>query len=145
MIETVFVDTNVFLYWVDAADPVKQQRAAAWIAEIWKRNSGRVSFQVLQEFFAQAARKRPDLCEQFRAEARHLLAWQPVVIDAALLEHAWSLQDRYLLSFWDSLIVAAAKAASCRWLLTEDLQANQVLDGVTVINPFEVTPDQLPA
>jgi hypothetical protein len=66
------------------------------------------------------------------------------IIDPPLLEHAWKIQDRYRFSFWDSLIVAAAKAASCRWLLTEDLQPGQNLDGIIVVNPFLYTPDQLP-
>jgi len=54
----------------------------------------------------------------------------------AVLEHAWKLQDRYRLSFGDSLIVAAAKAASCGFLLTEDFQDGEKLDGVEVLNPF---------
>jgi predicted nucleic acid-binding protein len=66
-----------------------------------------------------------------------------VSIDLPLLGRAWKIQDRYHLSFWDSLIVAAAKAASCRWLLTEDLQAGQTLDGVTVVNPFQRAPNEL--
>ncbi len=138
-----FVDSNVFVYWVDGSDPVKQQRASLWLEELWKTRSGRVSFQVLQEFFFAATKRKPDAVEKVRSEVRHLLAWHPVSIDPPLLELAWKIQDRYRLSFWDSLIVAGAKAASCRWLLTEDLQAGQILDGVTVINPFMRTPEQL--
>lgn len=67
---------------------------------------------------------------------RDLLAWRPVTVDAGLLEQSWKIQDRYRVSFWDALIVAAAKSVSCRYLLTEDLQADQNLDGVVVINPF---------
>ena len=48
----------------------------------------------------------------------------------------WKIQDRYRFSYWDALIVAAAKMASCRYLLTEDLQAGQKLDGIEVVNPF---------
>jgi len=68
------------------------------------------------------------------------LAWLPVMVDAAILERGWKIQDRYHLSFWDSLIVAAAKSAGCRYLLTEDLQANQDLDGVMVVSPFLSNP-----
>ena len=78
-----------------------------------------------------------------RDEVRRLLAWRPVVIDGALLEQAWKAQDRYQFSFWDGLIVAAARASSCRWLLTEDLQAGQEIDGITVIDPFRTIPDQI--
>ena len=140
----VFVDSNVLVYWADGSDPVKQRRASLWIEELWKSRSGRGSFQVLQEFFFATTKRKPELVDQIRAEIRHLLAWHPVVINAALLENSSKIQDRYRLSFWDSLIVAATKAASCRWLLTEDLQADQTLDGVTVINPFLRTPGQLP-
>jgi len=64
-----------------------------------------------------------------------------VVADAALLELGWKLQDRYQFSYWDSLIVAAAKVASCAYLLTEDLQAGQNLDGIEVVNPFSSDPN----
>jgi predicted nucleic acid-binding protein len=66
-----------------------------------------------------------------------------VVADAALLEHGWKLQDGYQLSYWDALIVAAAKAASCRYLLTEDLQAGQKLDAIEVVNPFQRSPESV--
>jgi len=132
----VFVDSNVFLYAVDEGNPRKQEAARNWRSELWKSRRGRVSFQVLGEFYVNAVRKRPAAREEARAEVRDLLAWNPVVADAALLERGWKLQDRYVLSYWDALIVAAAKAASCRYLLTEDLQAGQKLDGIEVVNPF---------
>jgi predicted nucleic acid-binding protein len=75
-----------------------------------------------------------------RVEVHDLLAWRPVAVDAGLLASAWKIQDRFQLSFWDSLIVAAAKAASCKWLLTEDLQAGLDLDGIVVLNPFSTDP-----
>ena len=65
-------------------------------------------------------------------------------MDAAILERGWKLQDRYQLSFWDALIVAAAKSIFCRYLLTEDLQSNQNLDGILVISPFLTSPSSLP-
>jgi predicted nucleic acid-binding protein len=132
----VFVDSNVFLYAVDEANLRKQQAARNWRSELWKCRRGRVSFQVLGEFYVNAVRKRPAARDEARAEVRDLLAWNPVVADAALLERGWKLQDRYELSYWDALIVAAAKVASCRYLLTEDLQAGQKLDGIEVVNPF---------
>jgi predicted nucleic acid-binding protein len=66
-----------------------------------------------------------------------------VVVDAALIERGWKLQDRYQLSFGDSLIVAAAKTSSCGFLLTEDLQDGQKLDGVEVVNPFLRRPESV--
>ena len=136
MTAPVFVDTNVLLYAVDDADPEKQAAARVWRATLWKSRAGRISFQVLQEFYVNVRQKWPSAAEEARAEVRDLLAWQPIAVGAALLEQGWKIQDRYRLSFWDAMIVAAAKASSCRYLLTEDLQPGQTIDGIVVVNPF---------
>jgi predicted nucleic acid-binding protein len=136
MTAPVFVDSNILLYAVDDADPRKQRVARGWRAELWKSRLGRVSFQVLNEFYVNAVRLKPAASDEARAEARDLLAWNPVMTDASVIERGWKLQDRYQLSFWDSLIVAAAKTAACGFLLTEDLHDGQKLDGVEVVNPF---------
>src|SRR5216683_1420054 len=143
MTAPVFVDTNVFLYALDQANPKKQQAARAWREELWKNRLGRISFQVLQEFYVKATRKWPEGRDQARAEVKDLLAWKPVTVNAAILERGWRLQDRHQLSFWDALIVAAAKSIECRYLLTEDLQTNQDLDGIIVINPFLADPTSI--
>ncbi len=139
----VFVDTNVLLYALDRADAKKHQKAREWRAELWQRKCGRISVQVLQEFYANVVRKWPSSTELARSEIRNLQAWRPVTIDIELLEHCWKIQDRYQLSFWDSLIVAAAKSSACRYLLTEDLQAGQDLEGMIVIDPFQSQPSSL--
>lgn len=136
MTAPVFVDSNIFLYAVDNADPHKQRVARDWRAELWKSRLGRVSFQVLNEFYVNAVRLKPAASDEARAEVRDLLAWNPVVVDAALIERCWKLQDRYQIRYWDALIVAAAKTVSCGFLLTEDMQDGQKLDGVEVVNPF---------
>jgi predicted nucleic acid-binding protein len=68
-------------------------------------------------------------------------AWKPVAV--AIPELSWKLQHRYQLSFWDALIVSAAKATGSGYLLTEDLQAGQELQGVKVLNPFLTEPASL--
>lgn len=140
MTAPVFVDTNVLIYAFDEGDLKKQEAARLWRGELWKSRRGRVSFQVLQEFYVKVCQKWPSAQEEARAEARDLLAWRPVAMDAAVLERGWRIQDRYQLSFWDALIVSAAKSAACGYLLTEDLQAGQKLDDITVVNPFMSTP-----
>jgi predicted nucleic acid-binding protein len=143
MTAAVFVDTNVFLYAFDQRDLKKQEAARAWQAELWKSRLGRISFQVLQEFYVKATQKWPQTRDEARAVVQDLLEWQPITVDAEILELGWKLQDRYQLSLWDALIVAAAKSTGCRYLLTEDLQASQDLDGVLVMNPFLTTPTSL--
>jgi predicted nucleic acid-binding protein len=140
MTATIFVDTNVFIYAIDQGNLKKQQQAQLWRAELWKSRRGRISFQVLQEFYVKVVQKWPAARESARAEVRDLLAWHPVTIDEGVVERGWKIQDRYQLSFWDAMIVAAARSASCQYLLTEDLQAEQDLDGVRVLNPFDLEP-----
>jgi predicted nucleic acid-binding protein len=139
----VFVDTNVLLYAVDTGDEVKHRAASAWRAELWRSRRGRLSYQVLQEFYVQAVRKSPQSAEAAEAEVRDLFAWDLVVVDAAVIEAAWHLRKRFSLSFWDALIVAAAKAAKCAYVLTEDLSDGQDLDGVRIVSPFRVAPPDL--
>jgi predicted nucleic acid-binding protein len=145
MTAPVFVDTNVLIYAVDTFDRRKNEAARVWRGELWKSNRGRISFQVLQEFFAKVTQKWPAARDDARAEVRDLLKWNPVTVDEFVIERGWKIQDRYKLSLWDALIVSAAKQSSCAYLLTEDLQAGQEIDGVTVVNPFHVGIDGLPA
>jgi predicted nucleic acid-binding protein len=143
MTAPVFVDSNVFLCALDEADSRKQQAARSWRAELWKSRRGRVSFQVLGEFYVNAMRKQPAARDEVRAEVRDLLAWNPVIADAVLLEQGWKIQDRYQFSYWDALIVAAAKVCGCHYLLTEDMQSGQKLDGIEVVNPFLRGPESI--
>jgi predicted nucleic acid-binding protein len=140
MSANVFVDTNVLIYASDNGDTQKRDAARAWRAHLWTKRSGRTSFQVLEEFYSKIAQRWPGSREQARAEIRDLLSWGPIVIDARVLENAWKIQDRYGFSFWDALIVASARLAFCRYLLTEDLQADQDIDGIIVANPFLRSP-----
>ena len=139
----IFVDTDVLLYAADTADPEKHRAAAAWRLDLWRSRRGRVSYHVLQEFYVQALRKSPQSADAAEAEVRDLFAWDPVVVDARVVEAAWRLRKRFSLSFWDALIVGAAKAAGCSQLLTEDLSHGQDLDGVRVVSPFRVAPSEI--
>jgi len=141
----VFVDTNVLICALDDGDVKKQERAQQWRRELWESRRGRVSFQVLEEFYVKVARKWPAARIEARAEVRDLLAWRPVAVDPGLMVQGWRLEDRYDLSFRDALIVAAAKAASCRYLLSEDFPDKQDFDGVMVVDPFAHDPDKLPS
>lgn len=140
-----FVDTNVLLYARDASEPEKQPLARRWLDVLWERRTGRLSYQVLNEYYVAATRKlRPGLGQSLaRADVQDLMAWRPIVLDEAMVKDAWHLEDRFGLSYWDALIVAAAREAGCDHLLTEDLQHGQDLDGVMVIDPFTLSPGEL--
>jgi predicted nucleic acid-binding protein len=138
----VFVDTNLLVYHRDSRDAEKQRRAAEWMAYLWQTRSGRVSTQVLQEYYVTVTDKLdPGLSsEDARDDVQALGAWAPVESGLDLIEAAWQEQDRWGFSFWDSLIVAAARAQACSVLLSEDLSHGQDLDGLRVVNPFAEAP-----
>jgi predicted nucleic acid-binding protein len=142
VIDRVFVDTNVLLYEWDGQDSAKQRRAIEWMHHLWDGGSGRLSFQVLAEFYRGATQKlRPALpAPKAQNHVRTLFTWKPVAIDADILNAAWREQERYKLSWWDALIVAAAQRAGCRTLLSEDFQAGQKFGDLTVVNPFATAP-----
>ena len=142
----VFVDTNVFVYRHDSSEPSKQSRAEQWIELLARRRMGRLSYQVLQELYATLTRHGGAAFDPPAAReiVGALATWQPAAVDLATLERAWRLQDRFSVSWWDALIVAAAQISECRVLLTEDLQDGQHFDAVQVVDPF-ASPDQAPA
>ncbi len=145
MTAPVFVDTNVLVYSRDARVGAKQQRARDWLAFLWDTRRGRVSRQVLQEYYVTVTRKlRPGLpTGEARSDVRALFHWLQAVDPALLVESAWAFQDRCALSFWDALIVGAAQSMGCGFVLSEDLSAGQKLEGIRVVNPFATRPSEL--
>lgn len=71
------------------------------------------------------------------------MTWRPIAIDLSTIDAAWAIEDRFGLSWWDALIVAAAQAGGCTHLLTEDLQDGQSLGDVTVVDPFAHEPAEV--
>lgn len=141
----VFVDTNVLLYCVDDKDLAKRDRARAWIAACWQQHCGRISTQVLNEYYWNATRKFTTQVSRgdARADVRRYQHWQPWQIDQATIETAWAAEARYDIAYWDALMVAAAQQQGCTLLLTEDLQHDQPIDGVRIVNPFLLGPEIL--
>lgn len=135
----VFVDSSILLYTRDASEGEKQLRADEWMVHLWRSRSGRLSYQVLHEFYIAVTRRLdPGMSpEEARQEIRHLLTWRPIPVDGPVMEGAWGLESRYGLSFWDATIVSAALLTDCRFLLTDQLRHGLDFDGVEVINPFE--------
>jgi predicted nucleic acid-binding protein len=59
---------------------------------------------------------------------------QPLTIDTH--EVAIGVAREYGFGFYDALIVAAALRAGCPMLYSEDLHAGQVIERLTIHNPF---------
>lgn len=142
MSDLFFVDSNVLIYSLDRAEADKQPRAREWLKALWQARAGRLSTQVLCEFYVNVTQKiKPGLSpKKAQAEVDLLWTWQPLALDREVLNSGWRLQEKFDLSFWDSLIVAAAQRSGCLYLLTEDLQAGQQLGEVKVVDPFANSP-----
>jgi predicted nucleic acid-binding protein len=132
-----FLDTNVLLYLL-SSDPAKADRAEALISA-----GGVVSVQVLNEFASVAARQLamhlPDIREVLRA-LRAVCSVEPLSLQTHDL--ALDLVERFHLSFYDGLIVAAALLAECGILYSEDMQDGQTIESVTIQNPFVSGPSR---
>lgn len=140
-----FVDTSVLILSEDGAHPRQRAAAMAWLAELWAQRSGRLSTQVLNDFYEQLTRRiQPPMPNgDARAEVRRYQHWRPWQIDHATVEGAWSIESRFGLAFADALIVASAKAQGCALLLSLELPHEQQYDSVLVINPSLVGPERL--
>lgn len=136
--QLVFVDTNVLAYAHDASETTRQPIARALLDELWRTRSGALSTQVLQELYVVVTRKfDPPIT---RRDARHLVdayaQWPLVLVDPTLILSASQLEQRHTLSFWDALIIEAARRIGATRLVSEDLQTGRRLAGVRIENPF---------
>ena len=141
----VFVDTPVLLHSEDSADAQRQQCAVGWLTVLWERRCGRLSTQVLNDFYDHATRRLtpPMPSGDARAEVRRYQRWQPWLIDHATVETAWAIESRFGLAYADALVVAAAQQQGCQWLISPDLPHDLPIDGVHILNPFLIGPDVL--
>lgn len=133
-----FVDTNVLAYAHDPSEGEKRLIALILLQDLWRERAGRISTQVLQEFYVVATRKfDPPMPRRMAREVIALYAAWPVVeVDVPMILAAAELEERHTLSFWDALIVEAAARSGATRLVTEDLQAGRRLGGVRIENPF---------
>lgn len=138
MTAAVFVDANIIVYSRDRGAELKQRIAAEWMRQLWLTQRGRTSIQALNEFYWIATRKlKPAVpAEAAWRDVELLLGWEPQALDRNLIQRARRVEERYQLSWWDAMIVAAAQLQDCSQLLTEDLQDGANFDGVEVCNPF---------
>jgi len=136
MKERSFIDTNILVYTDDADSPEKSRLAVDLVENAMRTNLGVISTQVLQEYFVAATRKLG--VDGIIAKRRMLLISRMNVVQITP-EDVLSAIDLHLLhtlSFWDALIVHAARKADCSLLYSEDLNHNQIIDGIRIQNPF---------
>lgn len=134
----VFVDSNLLIYAHDADAGPKQKQSAERLAGLWEDRTGCLSTQVLQEFYVNVTQKikTPLSPGAAREVLRNYTVWVHSPLTPATVLRASEIAEAWKLSFWDSMIVAAAEQDGARELLTEDLNHGQVIAGVRIANPF---------
>lgn len=133
-----FIDTNVLIYAHDSTAGDKQKKANALLQDLWHTDKGCLSMQVLQEFYVNITRKitsplPPELAIKIVTALSTWHIHSPKVSD---LINAATLQSRHQISFGDAMILISARQLGCQTVWSEDLNAAQDYEGITVRNPF---------
>jgi predicted nucleic acid-binding protein len=131
-----FLDTNVLVYTDDKAAPAKQRRAIDLLAEHRRAGTGVVSLQVLQEYFVTVTRKLHVEATVARRKVELLSEFDVAAVGVADILAAIDLHRLHGFSFWDALVLQAAKQAGCSIVFSEDLQSARELQGMRIVNPF---------
>jgi predicted nucleic acid-binding protein len=138
MKDNIFVDTNILIYAHDLDSGLKHNVAASIMEKIWEEETGVISTQVIQEFYVNVTRKIPNPITH--AQARGIIinyfSWHIEPIEPHTILSASEIEERHLLSFWDSLILATALQAKAGKVITEDLNPGQIIEGILIENPF---------
>jgi len=137
MSDRAFVDTNIWVYTVDAVDPVRRRRALEVVGPASAYELV-LSTQVLAEFYAVVTRKLavPLAPAAARALATQMSSFAVVSVDAPLVLSAMEASVAWEISVWDALIIRAAEIAGCAVLLSEDLADDGSYGSVRVVNPL---------
>jgi predicted nucleic acid-binding protein len=134
----VFVDTNILVYAHDADAGLKRDRSVESLRQLWDGGSGRMSVQVLQEFYINVTRKLTSPLAV--ATAREVVAiygeWVRATTTATTVLRATHIAEISQISFWDALIVASAEQVGAAQIYSEDLNDGQMIAGMLIVNPL---------
>ncbi len=137
MSDRTFVDTNVLIYAHDVDAKSKHEVAKRVLSELWTQRTGVLSMQVLQEFYVNVTRKIPS---PFAKDVARMVTSSYAIwcleTTPAEISLAFRIEDESRIGFWDALIVASAAKCGASRILSEDLNAGQMIAGVRIENPF---------
>jgi len=134
-----FIDTNILIYAHDLDAGYKNEISAEVVRNLWENRTGIISTQVLQEFYVNVTRKISSPLSKSKARGiiESYLVWHIELNGVKTILFASEIEERHQLSFWDSLIIAAAYNAKADKILTEDLNHGQIIEGILIENPFK--------
>ncbi|WP_428491061.1 PIN domain-containing protein [Rhodopila sp.] len=132
-----FLDTSILLYAISPHPAEADKRSVA--AALLNQDDGAISVQVLQEFYVQATRPSRAGRLPHDLAVGLLRAWARFPVQETtmpIVEAALEIKSAHGFSYWDSAIIATARALGCRQLYSEDMSHGRVVAGVTIVNPF---------
>jgi predicted nucleic acid-binding protein len=136
MADKVFLDTNLFIYAQDAGSPEKQRRSREIISQSADSATGVISTQIMQEFYVAATRKLGVEALAAKSILKMFSVFEIVQVSPQLIYDAIDCSILNKVSFWDSLILAAAASAGCSKVMSEDFNPDQAILGIKIQNPF---------
>jgi predicted nucleic acid-binding protein len=140
MTARLFLDTNILIYALDPADPVKRKVSADLLKMAITSRILTLSPQSLNEGYRVLTERRRIMpVTAVRSYLGTLAPWCIAPLDAETTKRAWAVQDGFKYGWWDSLMLAAALRAECRLFVTEELADGVDLSGMLIVNPFTET------
>jgi len=134
----VFLDTNVLVYLFSINEEVKRRKCKELIRYYSSDYILVWSTQVVQEFYHVMTIKLGQQPQEAKSLLNYFNEFELVTNNFEIIQQAIDIQVINQLSFWDSLIISAANTSKCEILLSEDLNHNQVINGIKVQSPFQV-------
>jgi predicted nucleic acid-binding protein len=136
MSDKIFIDTNIFIYSLDRHNSEKMHKARSILKHIREKYSGVISTQVMQEFYVAATKKMHGDPITIKGILNQLSNFEVVSISPELIFSAIDCSILNRISFWDALIIIAAASSKCKEIYTEDLNHDQIIQGIRINNPF---------
>jgi predicted nucleic acid-binding protein len=136
MKDSIFIDSNVWVYLFSADDENKRNIAERFIKTNGSISILVISYQVINEVTNVLIKKK--FSESNIRDLITLLTKICVIQDYSkdIVLLASRLREKHFFSFWDSHIVASAITAKCTFLVSEDMHDGFVIDGMTINNIF---------
>ena len=133
-VDRAFIDTNIFIYLYSASEQAKREQCEQLVDEYDRF----VSTQVLNEFCNVAIKKLAMPASAVRDAVSEICeGCNLILVDDDTVQKALDFCEKYKYSDYDSLILASAIESDCRYIISEDLQAGQLIDGkLTIVSPF---------
>ena len=144
MKDRTFIDSNVFLYAAEKGDLEKSRQAATWLRYLLRSGVGVANLQVMNEITNILIKRGQMEAEEIFPIIDSYALFGTAALSKETVAAARLLHFETSFSWWDCLLLASAMELQCINFLSEDLQDQRKIRGLTIINPFRHSPPRLP-